>query len=88
MCGRLRNCKPFLSLLCSAHPALSSSLEIKLDVGLSTNFLVVQMQRDLKAAQDVELRAILDYQRALIEFDRTQRTSLGAAGITVVGGRQ
>ena len=61
--------------------------EIKFEVGLSTNFLVVQMQRDLTAAQDVELRAILDYQRALIEFDRTQRTSLGAVGITVVGGR-
>ena len=32
------------------------------------------------------LRAILDYQRALIEFDRTQRASLGAAGIAMVSG--
>ena len=60
--------------------------ESKFEVGLSTNFLVLQMQRELAFAQDVELRAIFDYQRALIEFDRTQRTSLGAAGITVVGG--
>ena len=60
--------------------------ESKFEVGLSTNFLVLQMQRELAFAQDVELRAIFDYQRALIEFDRTQRTSLGAAGITVVVG--
>jgi outer membrane protein TolC len=60
--------------------------ESKFEVGLSTNFLVLQMQRELAFAQDIELRAIFDYQRALIEFDRTQRTSLGAAGITVVGG--
>ena len=60
--------------------------ESKFEVGLSTNFLVLQMQRELAFAQDVELRAIFDYQRALIEFERTQRTSLGNAGITVVGG--
>ena len=60
--------------------------ESKFEVGLSTNFFVLQSQRDLAAAQDAELRAILDYQRALIEFDRTQRASLGAAGIAMVGG--
>lgn len=60
--------------------------ESKFEVGLSTNFFVVQAQRDLATAQDAELRAILDYQRALIEFDRAQRTSLANAGITVVAG--
>ena len=60
--------------------------ESKFEVGLSTNFFVLQSQRDLANAQDAELRAILDYQRALIEFDRTQRASLGAAGIAMVGG--
>ena len=60
--------------------------ESKFEVGLSTNFFVVQAQRDLATAQDAELRAILDYQRALIEFERAQRTSLAAAGITVVAG--
>ena len=60
--------------------------ESKFEVGLSTNFFVVQAQRDLATAQDTELRAILDYQRALIEFERAQRTSLGNAGVTVVGG--
>ncbi len=28
----------------------------------------------------------LEYQRALIEFDRTQRAALGGAGIAVIGG--
>ncbi len=60
--------------------------ESKFETGLSANFFVLQSQRDLAAAQDAELRAILDYQRALIEFDRTQRASLGGAGIVVVGG--
>ena len=60
--------------------------ESKFEVGLSTNFFVVQAQRDLATAQDTELRAILDYQRALIDFERAQRTSLGNAGISVVGG--
>ena len=60
--------------------------ESKFETGLSTNFFVLQSQRDLAAAQDAELRAILDYQRALIEFDRTQRASLGGAGVVVVGG--
>ena len=60
--------------------------ESKFEVGLSTNFFVLQSQRDLATAQDAELRAILDYQRALIEFERTQRASLGAAGIVLVGG--
>ena len=60
--------------------------ESKFEVGMSTNFFVVQAQRDLSTAQDTELRAILDYQKALIEFDRVQRTSLSRVGITVVGG--
>ena len=60
--------------------------ESRFEVGLSTNFFVVQAQRDLATAQDNELRAILDFQQALIEFERAQRSSLGAAGVTVIGG--
>ena len=59
--------------------------ESRFAVGLSTNFFVVQAQRDLATAQDNELRAILDFQLALIEFERAQRSSLGAAGVTVIG---
>ena len=59
----------------------------KFEVGLSTNFFIVQAQRDLAAARDTELRAILDYQNAVIEFERVQQTSLDRAGISLVGGR-
>ena len=56
----------------------------KFAAGLQTNFFVVQAQRDLATAQDTELRAILDQQKALVEFDRVQRTSLSTAGISIV----
>ena len=35
----------------------------RFEVGLSTNFFVVQAQRDLRDAQNTELRALLDYRR-------------------------
>ena len=60
--------------------------ESKFEVGTSTNFFIVQAQRDLATARDTELRAILDYQNAVIEFERVQQTSLGRAGISIVGG--
>ena len=56
----------------------------KFEVGTSTNFFIVQAQRDLAAAQDTELRAILDQQKALVELDRVQKTSLSGAGISIV----
>ncbi len=63
-----------------------SAEESRFEVGLATNFFVVQAQRDLATAQETELRAILDYQLALIEFERVQKTSLGGAGISIGGG--
>ena len=60
--------------------------ESKFEVGMSTNFFVVQAQRDLATAQDSELRAILDYQQAVIEFERVQQSSISRAGISIVGG--
>ena len=59
--------------------------ETKFEVGTTTSFFVVQAQRDLATAQDAELRAILDYQKALIEFERAQETSLNGSGISIVG---
>jgi outer membrane protein TolC len=56
----------------------------RFDAGLTTNFFVVQAQRDLATAQDTELRAILDQQKALVDLDRVQRTSLSNAGISIV----
>lgn len=44
----------------------------KFDVGLSTNFFVVQAQRDLSDAQNSELRAALNYRKSLVDFQRVQ----------------
>ena len=46
----------------------------KFDVGMATNFEVVQAQRDLNDARNSELRAQLNYQRALVDFQRVQIT--------------
>jgi outer membrane protein TolC len=58
----------------------------KFEVGMSTNFQVVQAQRDLRDAQNTELRALLDYQKSLVDFERAQETSLSHAGVTVITG--
>jgi outer membrane protein TolC len=52
----------------------------RFDVGLSTNFNVVQAQRDLATAQNVELRALLNYRKALVDFDRAQNAPPGRPG--------
>ena len=44
----------------------------RLDVGLSTNFLVIQAQRDLVQAKTNELSAVLAYDLALVDFDALQ----------------
>jgi len=54
----------------------------KFDVGLSTNYFVVQAQRDLLAAENTLLRAALDYQQSLVNFERAQLTS-GRGGVTI-----
>ena len=57
----------------------------RFDVGLSTNFFVVQAQRDLATAQNSELRALLDYRRALVDFQRVQEAPANrGAGITAI----
>jgi outer membrane protein len=47
----------------------------RLDVGLSTNFLVIQAQRDLAQAKTNELSAVLAYDLALVDFDTVQRAA-------------
>ena len=51
---------------------------------MSTNYFVVQAQRDLNDARNSELRAILNYRKALVEFERLQQTTLSNANITVI----
>jgi outer membrane protein TolC len=52
----------------------------KFSAGMSTNFLVTQSQRDLTVAAVNELRAIADYRRSLVDFERVQEAGLGGAG--------
>jgi outer membrane protein len=57
----------------------------RFNVGLSTNFFVVQAQRDLSTAQNSELRALLDYRRALVDFQRVQEAPANrGGGITAI----
>jgi len=57
----------------------------RFEVGLSTNFFVVQAQRDLRDAQNAELRALLDYRRAQVDFERVQEVpATNSTGITSI----
>ncbi|MGE0449091.1 MAG: TolC family protein [Vicinamibacterales bacterium] len=56
----------------------------KFEVGMSTNYFVVQFQRDLATAQNNELQAVLAYRRSLVELERLQQTSLSSSNITIV----
>jgi hypothetical protein len=50
---------------------------------MSTNYQVVQAQRDLATAQNNELQAVLAYRRSVVEFDRVQQTG-NAGNITMI----
>ena len=49
----------------------------RFEVGMSTNFNVIQAQRDLAVARNNELQAQLDYQLALITFETSQHVGPG-----------
>ena len=63
-----------------------SAEQSRFEVGLSTNFFVVQAQRDLATAQNSELRALLNYRRAVVDYGRSQESpaTRGANAITTV----
>jgi len=52
----------------------------KFDVGMSTNFFVVQAQRDLRDAANTELRTLADYRKSLVNFERAQQAPAGGGG--------
>jgi outer membrane protein TolC len=57
----------------------------KFEVGMATNYEVVQAQRDFVDARNNELRAILTYRKALVNFDTVQ--VVGGRGVSAaVGG--
>jgi outer membrane protein TolC len=59
----------------------------KLAAGTSTNYFVLQAQRDLAQARNTELSAILDYQRSVVDFETVQEIPIaGGAGIAAVTG--
>jgi len=50
-------------------------------VGLSTNYTVLQYQRDMADAVSNEIRAIIDYNLALAALERALGTTLESNGI-------
>jgi outer membrane protein len=55
----------------------------KFEVGMSTNYNVVLAQRDFTDSQNTELRAILNYRKALVDFQRKQETASSGGGSSV-----
>jgi outer membrane protein len=64
----------------------------KFEVGMSVNFFVVQAQRDLRDAENAELRALADYRKSLVVFERVQEAPAGGGGgggnAPTIGGSQ
>ena len=52
----------------------------KFEVGMTTNFFVVQAQRDLRDAANTELRTLADYRKSLVNFERAQQSPAGGGG--------
>jgi outer membrane protein TolC len=50
--------------------------ERKLTAGTTTSFFVFQAQRDLSQARNNELRAVLDYNRSIVDFEAVQEVPL------------
>lgn len=55
----------------------------KFAVGMSTNFFVVQAQRDLAVAEANGLRAVIDYNKAIVNFERARGTLLERVQVEV-----
>ena len=58
--------------------------EKKFAAGMSTNFLVTQAQRDLADQQVNELRAVADYRKSQINFQRVQEAGVSGSGVVTV----
>jgi len=61
-----------------------SAAQSKFEVGMAINYEVVQAQRDFLDAQNNELRALLNYRKALVNFETVQ--TVGTRGVAAVGG--
>jgi outer membrane protein TolC len=56
----------------------------KFEVGMSTNYNVIQSQRDLATAQINELQSVLNYRKSLVELERLQQTTLTNLNVTLL----
>jgi outer membrane protein TolC len=54
----------------------------KFAAGMSTNFEVIQAQRDLAAARNAELLALLDFNRSQVDFDTVQQAPVNGSVAT------
>jgi outer membrane protein len=54
--------------------------EKKLAAGMSSPFFVVQAQRDLSLARTTEIKAISDYNKALVDFEAVQQVPINGSG--------
>jgi outer membrane protein TolC len=55
----------------------------KLKVGLTTDYVVLNYQRDLANAQSAELKAVIDYNLSLADLDRAMGVSLSNRNIKI-----
>ncbi len=66
--------------------------EKKFQAGMTTNFFVLQAQRDLNQARNNELQALIDYLKSVVDYETAQVAPLqGGAGVNSVqtgGGTQ
>jgi outer membrane protein len=60
--------------------------EKKFAAGMSTPFFVFQAQRDLSQARNNELRAILDYNRSIVDYETVQEAPILGTGATTATG--
>jgi HAE1 family hydrophobic/amphiphilic exporter-1 len=58
--------------------------EKKFAAGMTTNFLVTQAQRDLAQEEVNNLRAIADYRKSVINFQRVQEAGVSGTGALTV----
>jgi outer membrane protein TolC len=55
----------------------------KLDVGLTTNYFVLQYQEELARQRSLELRALIDYNLAWARLEKSMGTSLEERNIKI-----
>ena len=59
--------------------------EKKFQAGMTTNFFVLQAQRDLNQARNNELQALIDYLKSVVDYETAQVAPLqGGAGVNPV----